>query len=261
MTKIHALSIRRNLLRMMEYSKSSHVGSGLSIVDILTVLYFKTLSITPENLKDPARDIFILSKGHASAALYATLAECGMIPIEWLDQYYIDGGKLPGHLDMATVPGVECSAGSLGHGLPIGVGMAIAKRKKGLAGRVFVLIGDGETNEGSVWEAAMLASTLCLDNLRLIIDFNHLQGMGRDVISQGNLAERFNSFGFESIEIDGHDHSILEDAFSVVPNRPFAIVARTTKGMGVSFMQDRLEWHYKSPNREQFDSAIIELQG
>lgn len=259
MTQDHARAIRRDLVRMMEYSKSSHVGSGLSIVDILTVLYFGELRLDPANLKDPRRDIFILSKGHASAALYATLAKRGIIPAEWLDRYYVDDGKLPGHLDMTAVPGVECSAGSLGHGLPVGVGMAIAKKKRGLPGRVFVLIGDGEANEGSVWEAVMLAATQRLDNLRVIVDFNHLQGMGRDVIDQANLAERFNAFGFDSVEVDGHDHAALAEAFRTESDRPRAIVARTVKGKGVSFMENRLEWHYKSPNKEQLAEALREL--
>jgi transketolase len=259
MIEEHAASIRRNLVKMMGYSKSSHVGSGLSIVDILAVLYFETLKLDISDLKNPSRDIFILSKGHASAALYATLAERGVIPYDWLEKYYIDNGKLPGHLDMKVVPGIECSAGSLGHGLPIGLGMAIAKKKQGLQGRLFVLVGDGELNEGSVWEAIMLASTLNLDNLVLIVDFNHLQGMGRDVISQNNLVDRLTAFGFESLEIDGHDHRALAEVFKISTNRPRAIIARTIKGKGVSFMENKLEWHYKSPNQEQLDEALREL--
>jgi transketolase len=259
MSKSHALAIRRNLVKMMEYSKSSHIGSGLSIVDILAVLYFEVLHIDPLDLNNPSRDIFILSKGHASAALYATLAERGVIPFKWLDEYYIDNGKLPGHLDMSAVPGIECSVGSLGHGLPIGVGMAIAKKRLKLNGCIFVLIGDGEANEGSVWEAIMLASTLRLDNLKIIVDFNHLQGMGRDVIEQNNIAERFRAFGCETIEIDGHDHLVLSKELRIYANRPRVLVAHTVKGKGISFMEDRLEWHYKSPNKEQLDSSLLEL--
>lgn len=259
MTRDLARTVRRDIVRMMEYSKSSHIGSGLSIVDILAVLYSGELNIEPGNLGDPRRDIFILSKGHASAALYATLAERGFFPKEWLDRYYVDGGMLPGHLDMTAVPGVECSAGSLGHGLPVGVGMAIAKKKKGLPGRVFVLIGDGEANEGSVWEAVMLAATLRLDNLRVIVDFNHLQGMGRDVIEQSNLADRFRAFGCEVVETDGHDHDALARAFRTDTDRPNVVVAHTVKGKGVGFMEDRLEWHYKSPDKAQTAEALREL--
>jgi transketolase len=274
-----ARDIRKSILTMMHYSKSSHIGGCFSAVEILCALYFDVLNIDPENPRKKDRDIFILSKGHSSAALYATLAHRGFFPMEWLDRYYIDGGLLPGHLDMTAVPGVECSAGSLGHGLSIGLGMAIARTLRREPGRVFVLLGDGECNEGSVWEAAMLAGTRKIGKLTLIVDYNHLQGMGREVINQGmgrevinqgmgrevinqgNLAERFRAFGWKSIDVDGHDINALKSALAAAdPGAPTAIVAHTIKGKGVSFMEDRLEWHYKSPNDEQLAAGLAELE-
>lgn len=246
---------------MMHYSRSPHIGSCFSVVEILYTLYFDILNIDPNNLQKPDRDIFILSKAHASAALYATLAHRGFFPMEWLDRYYIDDGILPGHLDMNAAPGIECSAGSLGHGFSIGLGMAIARTIRKEPGHVFVLLGDGECNEGSVWEAAMLASTLKIKNLTIIVDFNHLQGMGREVINQTNLAERFKVFGWNAVDVDGHDLELLKQTLSVAEQEaPFAIVAHTIKGKGVSFMEDRLEWHYKSPNDEEFAAALAELE-
>jgi transketolase len=256
-----ARAIRKSILSMMHNSRSSHIGGCFSIVEILYSLYFDVLNIDPQNPQKKDRDIFILSKGHSSAALYATLAHRGFFPQEWLARYYIDDGLLPGHLDMTVVPGVECSAGSLGHGLSIGLGMAIARTIRKEQGRVFVLVGDGECNEGSVWEAVMLAGTRAVDRLTLIIDYNHLQGMGRDVINQSNFAERFSSFGWKSIEVDGHDIDMLRSVLSAASSEaaPTAIVAHTIKGKGVSFMEDRLEWHYKSPNDEQLAAGLVEL--
>ncbi len=247
---------------MMHYSKSSHIGSCLSIVDILYTLYFKVLQIDPKDAKKKDRDKFILSKAHASAALYSTLAERGFFSKDYLERYYIDAGILPGHLDMEAVPGVESSGGSLGHGLPIGLGMAIANMKDKNPGKVFVLLGDGECNEGSVWEAIMLASTLKIPNLTAIVDFNKLQGFGftRDIIDQTNLAERFKAFGWDVFETDGHNPEALEKAFKKPQNGPKAVIASTIKGKGISFMENKLEWHYKSPNDEQFAQALKELE-
>jgi transketolase len=248
---------------MTHYSYSSHVGSCLSIADILYALYFRVLNIDPKVPHKADRDKFILSKGHGSAALYATLAEKGFFPKAYLDRFYIDGGILPGHLDMDAVPGVEVSAGSLGHGLSVGVGMAVANRQMNNPGRVYVLLGDGECNEGSVWEAVMLASTITLSNLTAIIDYNKLQSFGRtnEVIDQKNMAERWRSFGWEVYEVNGHKLDELERAFSLPQTGPKVIIAHTVKGKGVSFMEDRLEWHYKSPNDEQYAQAIKELEG
>jgi transketolase len=208
------------------------------------------------------RDKFILSKAHGSAALYATLAEKGFFSKDKLDQFYIDGGILPGHLDREAVPGVEASAGSLGHGLSIGIGMAVANLQGKIPGKVYVVIGDGESNEGSVWEAAMLASTLRLHNLTVIVDYNKLQSFGRTnvVIEQSNMAERWKAFGWETYEVDGHDVNELEQTFHLSQSGPKAIIAHTVKGKGVSFMEDRLEWHYKSPDAEQYAQAVDELR-
>lgn len=248
---------------MTHYSGSSHVGSCLSIADILYVLYFKILNIDPGQPKKADRDKFILSKAHGSAALYATLAEKGYFPKDHLEKFYIDGGILPGHLDLESVPGVEASTGSLGHGLSIGVGMAISNRQAHNPGRVCVLLGDGESNEGSVWEAVMLAATLRLDNLTAIVDYNKLQSFGRtnDVINQENIAERWKSFGWEVLEVDGHDPDELERAFKSGQVGPKVIIAHTIKGKGVSFMENRLEWHYRSPDAGQLAQAVKELEG
>ena len=209
------------------------------------------------------RDKFILSKGHGSAALYATLAERGFFSKDYLDQFYIDGGILPGHVDMKAVPGLEVSAGSLGHGLSIGVGMAIANRQMNNSGKIFVLLGDGECNDGSVWEAIMLASQLKLTNLTAIVYFNQLQGFGRnsEILNQDNLRERWGSFGWEAYHVDGHDVAALERLLNQSQKGPKVLVAHTIKGKGVSFMEDRLEWHYISPNDEQFEQAVREIEG
>lgn len=256
-----ARNIRKSILNMVHYSKSSHVGSCLSIVDILTILYFKTLNIDPKNPTMVNRDKFILSKGHAGAALYATLAEKGFFEKSVLQKYYIDDGMLPGHLDMTAVPGIEVSSGSLGHGLSLGIGMAYANRFDSNTGKVFVMLGDGECNEGSVWEAAMYAPSIKLSNLTAIIDFNKIQSFGRtnDIIDQSNMVERWRAFGWEAIEIDGHDLAAIERALQIKTDKPKAIVAHTVKGKGVSFMEDKLEWHYKSPNDEQLKTALMEL--
>lgn len=254
-------NIRKSIIHMTHYSGSSHVGSCLSIVDILHVLYFKVLHIDPQAPDKQDRDKFILSKGHGSAALYATLAERGFFPKRYLDRFYVDDGILPGHLDMEAVPGVEISSGALGHGLSIGVGMAIANRAARNSGKVYVLLGDGECNEGSVWEAVMLASTLCLPNLSAIVDYNKLQGFGRtnEIINQENMAERWRSFNWEVHEIDGHHPGEIEEAFRHPQNGPKVVIAHTVKGKGISFMEDRLEWHYKSPDDRQMKQAIDEL--
>jgi len=256
-------NIKQSILHMAHYSKSSHVGSCLSITDILYTLYFKVLNIDPGNPQKLDRDKFILSKGHGSAALYATLAERGFFPKEYLHQFYIDDGILPGHVDMTVVPGLEASAGSLGHALSIGLGMAIANKQMKNPGEIYVLLGDGECNEGSVWEAIMLAAHLKLSNVTAIVDVNQLQGFGHtnEVINQENLAERWRVFGWEAYEVDGHNVTELELAFNQSHHNPKVLIAHTIKGRGVSFMEGKLEWHYKSPNDEQYALALGELSG
>ncbi len=255
------INIRKAVIRMTHRSRSSHIGSCLSTCEILYTLYFKVLNIDPLQPDKPERDKFILSKGHGSAALYATLAERGFFQKDVLEKFYVDAGVLPGHLDMTVVPGIEASAGSLGHGLSIAVGMAIANRSTGNPGRIFVLLGDGECNEGSVWEAIMLAATLRLNNLTAIVDHNKLQGFGRthEVIDQTNMAERWKVFGWNALEVDGHNIARLESALHQPHEIPKVVIAHTTKGKGVCFMEDRLEWHYKSPNDEQCNAALDEV--
>jgi len=250
-------TVKKNILRMAHYSYASHVGSALSAADILYTIYAKAADITPENINSADRDKVILSKGHASTALYATLAEFNLLPKEYLDRYYIDGGVLPGHLDKDSVPGVDASAGSLGHGLSLGLGMALAKPQY----KVFVVQGNGESEEGSVWEAAALASALKAKNLTLIVDVNNLQGFGRtnDIIPVDSFAAKFKAFGWETYSADGHDLKQLEELLKKPQNAPKAIIAKTVKGHGVSYMEDELKWHYKSPNAEELAQGCLEL--
>lgn len=242
---------------MMYTSRSSHIGSCFSIVEILYTLYFRILKIRGTQFNLVVDDKFILSKAHGSVALYATLGERGFFDKKKLKEYYVDGGSLPGHLDMKSAPGIECSGGSLGHGLSIGIGMAIANPKS----NVYVLLGDGECNEGSVWEAAMFASHLQLTNLTAIIDYNKLQGFGRtnEVINQRNLYGRWFSFGWNVTEVDGHNVENLERELKRISSKPKAIIAHTIKGKGVSFMENKLEWHYKSPSENEYFLARSEL--
>lgn len=243
---------------MAHYSHASHVGSALSSVDIIATLYFKIMNISVSNLRSKNRDKFILSKAHASTALYATLAEKGFIPEANLFKYYVDGGVLTGHLDNLSICGVDCSAGSLGHGLSVGIGMALANASN----NVYVLMGDGECNEGSVWEAFMLLGKLKLRNITAIIDKNRLQGFGfnKEIINQDNLLNSITSFGLDVFEVNGHEIVALENAFKANSECTKVIIANTIKGKGVSFMENRLEWHYKSPNDAQLIEALKEIE-
>ena len=259
-----AKKIRIKILEMVFNSQASHVGSAFSVVDILTVLYFNILSIDIKKPWAEDRDRFILSKGHASAALYATLALRGFFHEDILKKYCINGGVLPGHSTINCVPGVEASTGSLGHGLSMGIGMAIAGKFNKNDYRVFVLLSDGECDEGSVWEAAMFAAHHRLDNLIAIVDYNELQAFGqtKEVVELEPFAEKWASFGWEAKKINGYDFSEIQDVLSNVPlsrNKPSVIVAKTIKGRGVSFMENKLAWHYKSPNRDQYKLALKEL--
>ena len=253
--------IRKHVIKMVFASQSSHIGAALSIVDILVVLYFHILNVNSKNYTNILRDKFILSKAHASSALYATLAEKEIIPLDHLEKYYVDDGILPGHLDSTFIPGIEFSAGSLGHGFPVAVGMAIANLQLPNSGKIFTLIGDGECNEGSIWEGIMLASHLKLSNLTAIVDYNKIQsfGMTNDVINQEPIVDRWKSFGWDVFEVDGHDFSQLINALNQPQSKPKVIIAHTVKGKGVSFMENKLEWHYKSPDQEQYDLAINEI--
>lgn len=257
-------NVRKSTLKIVTTSQSSHISSALSIVDILVSLYFVILNVKPYDPEYDDRDIFILSKGHASASLYATLAERGFFPETLLDKYAIDGGILPGHLEKNTALGIEVSTGSLGHGLSIAIGMAIAARHDNKNSKCYVLMGDGECDEGSVWEAAMLAAQLKLDNLVVIIDYNKIQGYGRveEVINLEPLSEKWISFGWAAKEINGHNFEELLNSFMLLPmetGKPNAIIAHTVKGKGVSFMEGKIEWHHRSPTNKEYEIALREI--
>ena len=259
---LEAKKIRKIILQMISKSKSSHLGTCFSIVDILTVLYKNILSIP--SVKDPSRDIFLLSKGHGAVALYATLGACGFFDMELLETYAQDGSKLAGHVIKDCLPGVEATTGSLGHGLPLTAGFALANINN--ERRFYTILGDGECNEGSVWEAANFANQFKLKNLTAIIDCNKWQCIGRsaEVMNMDNMAERWRACGWETIELDGHNYDELQKvlAYSHGPRestKPLAIVAHTIKGKGVSWMEDKLEWHYKFPDPEQLQQAIAEI--
>jgi len=259
-----AKEIRKKILKMMYESKAAHIGSCLSCVDILTVLYFKILKIDPKNPFAENRDRFILSKGHAVAALYAVLAKRGFFPEEILDTYYRDGGRLPGHSTVGSVPGIEASTGSLGHGLSMGAGIALAGKRDEKKYRVFVLMSDGECEEGSTWEAALFAHHHKLDNLIGIVDYNKLQAFGKieDILGLKPLSKKWRDFGWEVKEINGHNFSEIKKAFSKIPfkkGKPSLVIAHTIKGKGVSFMENRMEWHYYNLNKEQYQQALKEL--
>jgi transketolase len=260
-----AKSLRREIITMLHRANGSFAGGALSCIDIITVLFHGFMRFNPQNPKDPNRDMFILSKGHSSSALYAGLYSVGMIDRETLATYGMDGSSLIIHPKKDSYPGVDVSSGALGHGIALGTGSALAARIMGNDARVFVLMGDGECNEGSVWENAAFASRQRLGNLTVVVDRNRLQGCGydKDVLNYGDMGEKFRAFGFRVIDIDGHNYDeiegALQQAVSSDQGMPAAIIAETIKGKGVSFMENRLEWHYKSLNDEQFNTGMGEL--
>ena len=257
--------IRHHTLRMIHRAKSSHVGTNFSMVELLAVLYGRVLRVDPANPEWPDRDRFILSKGHGCAALYAVLAERGFFPLDWLDDFYLNGARLAGHITHAGVPGVEISTGSLGHGLSVGTGMALAAQRDGKSHRVFVLLSDGECDEGSTWEPILFAPQHRLDNLVAIIDYNKIQSLGtvEEVLSLEPFADKWRACGWSVREIDGHSLVDVETALSEIPyerGRPSCLIAHTVKGKGISFMEDRLLWHYRTPQGEEFEAALAELE-
>lgn len=259
-----AKQIRINVLQMVHRSNASHVGSCFSIADIVAVLYGSSLNVKPDAPKWPDRDRFILSKGHSGAAIYAALALKGFFPLRELDAYGKDGSALMAHISH-RIPGVEFSTGSLGHGLPFGTGKALAAKKQGADWRVFVLLSDGEMDEGSNWEALMFAAHHSLDNLVAIIDYNKLQSLDTVANTLGlePLVTKLQAFGWSTREIDGHDHDQLNQVFSCTPwepGRPSVLIAHTTKGKGIDFMENKVEWHYRSPNQEQLAQALAQLE-
>ena len=257
--------LRRHAVMMTHWGKSSHIGSSLSMVELLAVLYGKTLNIDPDNPDWEDRDRFILSKGHGCAAYYAVLAETGFFPVDWLRTFYQDGSKLAGHATHTYVPGIEISTGSLGHGLSVATGMALAAKRDGKKHRVFCLLSDGECDEGSTWEPALFAPQHKLDNLVAIVDYNKIQSLGtvKEVIDLAPFADKWRTFGWSVREIDGHSIEEIETTLQTLPfelDRPSCIIAHTVKGKGVSFMEDKLLWHYRSPQGEELEAALKELE-
>ncbi len=260
----NAARIRADIIQMAHQGKAAHVASALSCVDILVSLYWEIMNLDPQKPQNPERDIFILSKGHAAMALYATLARRGIIPLEILKSFNQQGSKLQEHPGANSLPGVEAATGSLGHGLPIGLGMAYGTRLLQQPGKVFVLLSDGECNEGSVWEAAMLAPSQKLGNLCVIVDYNRWQATGRsnEVMALAPLAEKWSAFGWRSMEVDGHDPEQLTAGLQELEkdaSRPLAIIAHTTKGRGISFMEDDNNWHYRIPTADEVKVCHQEL--
>lgn len=263
-----ARRVRIDVAKINNRTRDSHIGGGYSAVDIMSVLYTRVLGIIRDNLDDPNRNIFILSKGHIATTMFCTLAQAGIIPYEDLDKHLVNGENYAGHIrkyQTAGIRGVEMSAGSLGHGAGVGAGMAYAKRCQGYMGNVYVLMGDGECNEGSVWETVMFASKFQLSNLVFIVDRNRLQSYGSDkeVLDMGDMGAKFSAFGCQVMDINGHNYDeiyrALMTATSRNPAKPTAIIANTVKGKGVSFMENRLEWHFKSPDDAQLKQALEEL--
>lgn len=259
-----ASQIRKDIITMLHEAGSGHPGGSLSAADILTVLYFNEMNINPENPGQPDRDRFVLSKGHAAPVLYATLAEKGFFPKEELLTLRKIGSNLQGHPDMRKVPGVEISTGSLGQGLSAANGMAMAGKMDGALYRVYALIGDGECEEGQIWEAAMLAAHYKLDNVTAFLDHNGLQIDGKicDVMSPEPLDEKWRAFGWDVQVIDGHNISAIIAALDharKIKGKPSMIIANTIKGKGVSFMEDVAGWHGRAPNAEETKKALAEL--
>lgn len=256
--------IRISIIEQVYNAKSGHPGGSLSCTDILTVLYFNQMNINEKDPKAQLRDRFVLSKGHCAPALYGTLAERGFFEKEKLKEFRKIEGTLQGHPDMNKVPGVDISTGSLGQGLSVANGMALSSKLNHDGYRVYCLLGDGEIEEGQVWEAAMTASKYHLDNLCAIVDYNGLQidGKVEEVKGLDNLEGKFKSFGFNTIVVDGNNMEQLIDAFEtakLTKEKPTVIIAKTIKGKGVSFMEGKAEWHGKAPNEEEFKQAIKEL--
>ena len=259
-----AIEVRKGIIEEVYNAKSRHPGGSLSCADILTVLYFNQMNIEPEKPHDPNRDRFVLSKGHASPALYSVLAEKGYFDKELLQTFRKIGSNLQGHPDMRKVEGVDMTTGSLGQGISAAVGMALASKMDRAGCKVYCLLGDGELEEGQVWEALTAASKNNLDNLCVIVDNNNLQIDGEidKVGGMNNLTEKLMSFGFNVISIDGHNIDSIIDAFATAKQtkgRPSVIIAKTIKGKGVSFMENQASWHGKAPSEEEYNRAMEEL--
>ena len=259
--EITACRRRLDIVNMIYRAKTGHIGGSLSSIDMLTALFYHVMDVEKIRAKDADRDRFILSKGHSVEGFYSILADHGFFPKEELETYAQFKTRLACH-PTKKIPGVEVSTGSLGHGLPIGVGMALSLKRDGSDAHVYVIMGDGEQGEGSVWEAAMAGPTYQLDNLTAIVDRNHLQisGNTENVMHLEPLGERYRAFGWNVIEIDGNDFSqIIPALLTRVPGKPTAIISNTIKGKGVSLMEDQAAWHHKVPSAEQYQQALTEL--
>lgn len=259
-----AKKIRKDIVEMVYYAKSGHPGGSLSATDILTVLYFNEMNLSKENIYDENRDRFVLSKGHASPVIYSVLAEKGIIEKSELNTFRNIHSNLQGHPDMNKVPGIEFTTGSLGQGLAGANGMALAAKLNKKDYRVYCLIGDGEMQEGEIWEALMAAGHYKLDNLCVIVDNNNLQidGKVNEVMSIYPIKDKLESFGFSTIEIDGHNILDIDNAFKLARENkgvPTAVIAKTIKGKGVKFMEDNYKWHGKAPNKEEYEEALREF--
>lgn len=258
-------NIRMNLLKAIYKAGSGHPGGSLSAVDILTYLYFEEMNVNPQNPNMEGRDKFVLSKGHGAPALYATLGEMGYYDVEDMMELRKIGGKFQGHPCRDKVSGIEMSTGSLGQGISVATGMAMANKMDNSKGRVFVLMGDGELQEGIVWEAVMSASHYKLDNLVAVVDWNGLQidGKNDDVMTVKPIDEKFKAFGWDVQVVSGHDFEQLKSAFDKAKSseKPFVIIAQTHKGKGVSFMEDNAGWHGKAPNESELARALNEIGG
>jgi transketolase len=263
-TQALALRLRKHVTRMAQSGKGSHIGSALSMCDVMSVLYGRVLRVDPKDPKWPARDRFILSKGHAGAGVYAALAERGFFSTDLLSQHYQNGSNFSGHVSHKGVPGVELSTGSLGHGLGIGAGMAMQLKRLGGGQRVFVVMSDGECDEGSNWEAIMFAAHCKLDNLVAVVDYNKLQSLApiSETMTLEPFVDKWQAFGWSVQRLDGHDHNALHAAFDKIPfetGKPSVVIADTVKGKGISFMENQVLWHYRSPQGEEFEAAMAEL--
>lgn len=264
-TEVLADRIRRHAIDMTHHGKSSHVGSILSMADFMAVLYGSVLRIDPTKPKHPDRDRFILSKGHAGAGVYACLAERGFFKTELLKQHYQNGSIFSGHVSHKGVPGVEFSTGSLGHGLSVGAGMALSAKLGGHKHDVFVVLSDGECDEGSNWEAILFASHHKLGNLTVTVDYNKIQSLKlvSETLGLEPFVDKWIAFGWHAQSVDGHDHDALKEAYALarsLPDQPSVIIANTVKGNGVSFMENNVLWHYRTPQGEEYEAAIAELE-
>ena len=253
--------IRKSVVKMTSKGNSSHVGSCLSIADILAVIYTEYLDISPKKFKNIKRDRFVLSKGHAGAAIYSTLAGMGFIDKKILETHYQNGSILSGHVSHKSVPGVELSTGSLGHGLSVCCGFAHGMKLDNVKNKVVCLLSDGECDEGSIWESVLYANHFNLDNLTVIIDYNKIQSLDsvENTIKLEPFSSKWSSFGWTVFECDGHNHDEIKSALYEKTNHPKVIIAHTTKGNGVSFMENNVLWHYRSPQGEELSSALKEL--